>query len=406
MRTKRCVGFLVLAIAASTSALTATKKGSRMELPPEVERRLAHSQPGDVVDVGSFALDEVTSLSYEKHGGGPPMVFSDDPEYFRVPEGAGVRENVEAGPVRLYVYHVNATTDSAKRISAVIENLGTSPLTLRFQRYASTGPSTDYYAVGKKGLIQYFGGSVPKEPLVVPPGGAAPIDARMDNARVKFDELIHGFYDFTIDQPARITTLQTTLDTPSVVANARIRDVLPPRKGSGAGRGLYRTTEYDVRLAGDRPYDTAEGPAQIVIADGKTDPWITGWDSSRDTSVTLAGNYGVIYRLKLRYCSSDGRGVVVGLWYPPSGKKWCEACALAVMVNDGLYKGGTVPLPRNEMTFRGRDRIAVIQHYAPSPTGAGMIELTYSPPGASCLPTPILLLPVKGLPQAHHDETK
>ncbi|MCX7624829.1 MAG: hypothetical protein N2Z21_01230 [Candidatus Sumerlaeaceae bacterium] len=375
-----------------------------MDVPADVEKALVRAQPGDVVGAGSLNLDDVPSLKYEKTGGGPPMVFSDDPEYFRVPEGAGVRENVEPGQVRLYVYHVNATTDSAKRITAVVENLGTSPLTLRFQRYASTGPSTDYYRVGKEGLVRYFAAQVLPPPIIIAPGAAAPVDERMEKAQVKFDELIHGFYDFTIDQPARITTLQTTLDTSGVVANARIREVLPPRKGSGAGRGLYRTTDYEVRLENDRTYDTSEGPAQIVLADGKTDPWVTGWDSSRDTSVTLAGNYGVIYRVKLRYRSSDGRGLVLGLWYPPSGKKWCEACALAVVVNDGIHQGGIVRLPRTTTTFRGRDRVAIIQVYPPATEGA--IELTYSPPGASCLPTPLLLLPVRGLSQLRHGETK
>jgi hypothetical protein len=365
-----------------------------MDIPRGLEKRLATAEPGDIVEALDFPLDEVTTRSIQKKAGGPPMVFSDDPEYFRVPEGAGVREKVEPGPVRVYVYHVNATTDSAKRISTVIENLGSAPLTLRFQRYASTGPSTDYYRVGKEGLIQYLSGKAPSTPIVIPPGGAAPLDSRMDQASVKYDELIHGFYDFSIDQPARITTLQTTLDTPSVVANARIREVLPPRKGSGAGRGLYRTTEYDVEWTNGEVYDTADGPCQIRVADGKTDPWITGWDSSRGTSVTLAGNYGVIYRLRLTYRSSDGRGLALGLWYPPSGKKWCEACALAVAVNAGKFPGGIIPIPRHSTTFKGRDRIAVIQVYPPAKDKEGLIEVTYSPPGASCLPTPLLLLPI------------
>ncbi|MGC8741211.1 MAG: copper amine oxidase [Candidatus Sumerlaeaceae bacterium] len=367
-----------------------------VDLPETLEQRLSHAKPGDIVDVAPFSLDRVTTQSYEKRGGGPPMVFSDDPEYFRVPEGAGVREQVGPGGVRLYVYHVNATTDSAKRISSVIENLGSGPLTVRFRRYASTGPSTDYYKVGKQGLVEYFSGKVPSQTLVIPPGQAAPLDPRMDSAAVKFDELIHGFYDFEIDQPARITTLQTTLDTPAVEANARIKEVLPPRKGSGAGRGLYQTTEFDVSLPGGQIYDTAEGLRQIVLADGKTDPWIKGWDSSRQTSVTLAGNYGVLYHVRFEYTSSDGRALVLGLWYPPSGRQWCEACALAVVVNDGRFKGGIVPLPRTSTIFKGRSSVAVIQVYPPQPASKkGVIELTYSPPGASCLPTPLLLIPVR-----------
>ena len=365
-----------------------------MQLPSSLEKKLRQAQPGDIVRASDFSLDDVPLLDYNKKSSGPPMVFSDDPEYFRVPEGAGVREVVGGGHVRLYLYHVNATTDTAKRISAVIENLGDKPLTLTFERYASRGPSADYYKVGKSGLIEYLSGTHLPDPIVVPVRGAAPIDIRLDKQAVRYDELVHGFYDFHIDQPARITTLITSLDTPSTVANARIGNVLPPRKASGAGRGLYPTTTFAITPAGGRPYDTADGPRQILIADGKHDPWITGHDSSRNTSCTLAGNYGVIYNISIPFRCSDGRGIVVGTWYPPSGKKWCDACALAVKVNSGAFEGGVIPIPRGATSFSGRDAIGIIQRYDPGNEGSGTIEITYSPPGASCLPTPLLLLPI------------
>ena len=93
--------------------------------------------------------------------------------------------------------------------------------------------------------------------------------------------------------------------------------------------------------------------------------------------------------------SSDGRGIAVVLWYPPAGGKWCDACALAVVANAGVHAGGVIEIPRDRTTFTGRTNAGVIQIYPPANQGTeGVIELTYSPPGASCLPNPILLIPI------------
>ncbi|RMH28653.1 MAG: copper amine oxidase [Candidatus Hydrogenedentota bacterium] len=366
-----------------------------MELPADLESKLRTAQPGEIVDMGSYPMAELPLLEYEKRAGGPQFVFSDDPEYFRVPEGAGVREKVQPGRVRLYTYHVNGTTESARRISTVIENLGSGPLTLRWHRYAFRGPSTDYYRVGKGGLVDFFSAKNLPPAMTIPAGGAAPLDPKMDAVAVRYDELVHGFYEFEIDQPARITTLQTSLETPAVEANARIREVLPPRKTLGAGRGLFKTSDYDITPKGGGTYDTSEGPKQILVADGKHDPWITGWDDSRSTGSRNAGNYGVLYRIRVPYRSSDGRGIAVVLWYPPAGGKWCDACALAVVANAGVHAGGVIEIPRDRTTFTGRTNAGVIQIYPPANQGTeGVIELTYSPPGASCLPNPILLIPI------------
>ncbi|GIX45533.1 MAG: hypothetical protein KatS3mg130_1941 [Candidatus Sumerlaea sp.] len=161
------------------------------------------------------------------------------------------------------------------------------------------------------------------------------------------------------------------------------------------GGGLFKTSDYDITPKGGGTYDTSEGPKQILVADGKHDPWITGWDDSRSTGSRNAGNYGVLYRIRVPYRSSDGRGIAVVLWYPPAGGKWCDACALAVVANAGVHAGGVIEIPRDRTTFTGRTNAGVIQIYPPANQGTeGVIELTYSPPGASCLPNPILLIPI------------
>ena len=365
----------------------------------ELNRNLIAGTPGAILSLADLRHKELPFVPYSRSASGPQFVFSDDPEYLRVPEGAAVREEVRPGVVRLYVYHVNATTDTQhKKITAVIENPGDTSMTMRTLRYAFAGPGKDYYGIGKSGMVQYLRClSTPPQvtPVVIAPGKGAPVDPAMEAAQVGYDELIHGWYDLEIDRPARITVLQTSCATPGPVACRRITDVLPPRANMGAGRGLYRTSTYDIANAPGKSIDTADGPLQLVVADGKQDPWLKGHDSSRDAEAELKGNYGVLYRIRLARTSSDGRGLAVVMLNPyGKGFKYCEAMAAAVVVGDGVYPRGVVEVPTGEKTVGGPPEAVLVQKFAPLPQGTtGTIELVYTPPGASCLPTPLLLIP-------------
>jgi hypothetical protein len=65
-----------------------------------------------------------------------------------------------------------------------------------------------------------------------------------------------------------------------------------------------------------------------------------------------------------------------------------------VKVSPGTDGGGVVALPKDKPRYGQYPQAVMIQKFAPLPAGKNeQIELTYSPPGASCLPTPILLVP-------------
>ena len=140
--------------------------------------------------------------------------------------------------------------------------------------------------------------------------------------------------------------------------------------------------------------DTARGLTQLVVADGKRDNWITGLDGSRNGGCILKGNYGVIYRMKLDWVSTDGRDLALMIWNPHG--KSCWGMAAAVKVNAGAFPGGMVKIPSDKPVVVNNTDAVLIQRYPAPPKGTtGTIELTYTPPGAACLPTPILFVPVE-----------
>src|SRR5690606_31587353 len=92
-------------------------------------------------------------------------------------------------------------------------------------------------------LKGYFESKPEKAGRTVAPGGALPIDPAMEATIVNYNDLVHGFYEFVIDQPARITVLQTDPETPGAEAVKRIDGVIPSPRGN-AGRGVFGVSNY------------------------------------------------------------------------------------------------------------------------------------------------------------------
>ena len=68
----------------------------------------------------------------------------------------------------------------------------------------------------------------------------------------------------------------------------------------------------------------------------------------------------------------------------------------AMVVSKGLHPGGVVRVPSTAAAVKAATDAVVLDVFPPAPNGAEqVIHLTYSPPGAACLPTPLTLVPVQ-----------
>ncbi|MCS7034532.1 MAG: hypothetical protein NZ561_11155, partial [Phycisphaerae bacterium] len=373
--------------------------------PQAFEAALAAARPGDIVQTPFLDPGGLPLVGFRKDLPEPSrsvqFLLSDKPEYFRTGDGIALQEEVSAGTVRLYLYHVPEPTGKPKTISAVIENLGSEAMTLTFTHYASPKPGGDYHRVAREALTAYFERQPAPANIAsrqVPPGGRLVIDPHIDAISVTRDILVHVLHEFQIDQPGRVTVFQRepSADSRQVIDHLpKLPRVLEGWHPSGAGRGLFSIGDYLISNESEAPIDTADGPKLFLVADGKTDPWIEGRDSiDPSTPIQNKGNYGVMYHVKLRYRSSDGRGLAVLMTAHRPDNKWCKYTAAVVRVNDGINRGGIVALPGTAPRFENLPQAVVMQTYPPLSQGEiGLIEFTYSPPGACCLPTPILLVP-------------
>lgn len=360
-----------------SDALLATPQGHAVALPGP-----AHIKTLPKVDYRKVILP------------GPQYIISDDPEYIRVPEGVALREDVEPGTVRLYVYNVNGVKEPAempRRISAVIENRGDRPMRLRMLRNAFPQPSGNYFHIGKTGLMEYFTSRPENEGRRIAPGEAIPIDPAMEDAIVVFNDLVHGFYEFVIDQPGRIHIVQTSPEESGPSAALRLGEVLQSPRAN-AGRGVFGVSNYLVLPAeeGDA-LDPARGPMQLVMADGNDDPWVLGIDGATGEVAELRGNYGVMYEVELPMQSTNGQGYALVTYNYRHGDMWCDGMANTIVVGEGLLPAGPVSVPTNKLATKSFPEVVLLQVFPPD---AQVVRFTYSPPGASCLPTPLVFLPV------------
>lgn len=379
-------------------SLIASFKGSTAQkITPQHTAAILQTKQGGIVELPGFLSDKIPAIPYQKMVlPGPQYIISDDPEYIRVPEIIAVREKVQPGTVRLYVYNVNGIKEPAKidrKITAVIKNTGTGNMQIRMLKYSSQPPTTSYFLAGKKGLASYFASQPEGKSRTVKPGEIIAIDEKLEQQRVRYDELVHGFYEFVIDQPAEISVLQTDPQTTGPKAAARITEIAALRH-SNAGRGLFGVSNYGV--SPNDTLDTKNGAVSLVVADGKQDPWVKGIDASTNSIATLAGNYGVMYNIDLKWRSTNGKGLALVTWNARAGdNKWCGGMANAIAVSEGKFKEGIIELPSDQLCTKGAPEAILIQVFPPGEAGeVQTINLTYSPPGASCLPTPLIFIPV------------
>lgn len=367
------------------------------ELKPELNSAILRAKQGSIVELPGFLTEKIPDIPYRKVVmPGPQYLIADDPEYIRIPEGIALRETVQPGAVRLYVYNVNGVKEPEKidrRITAVIKNTGTANMHIRMLKYASQQPSTNYYQIGKQGLADYFASTPQKKIRTVKPGQAIAIDEQLEKNVVKYDELVHGFYEFVIDQPGEISVIQTDLKTSGPKALQRITNVIPP-KGQNAGRGVFGVSNY--RVITDSVYDTQNGTMEIILADGDKDPWVEGKMNGRPEVAKLAGNYGVMYNIEMKWKSTDGKGLALVTWNSRSGNnQWCGGMANTMVVSKGKFSEGIIQLPADRLVTKAAPEAILIQVFEPAANGEEQtIKLTYSPPGASCLPTPLIFIPV------------
>lgn len=219
---------------------------------------------------------------------GPTLIFSDEPEYVDS-DGVLYADEVETGRYRVYVYHVNDGSQR-RRFTAVALNQTAVPVTFTVEKLALAAPSTDFLSVGRNVAREFL--DAPGKPMVtVPPMTRVVVDGELDDLVADSGEIVHSIFQINV-----IGALKLSIVSVPEAANAATLTAslgLLPNSGTHT-RGTFPLADRilmtrfpgglkRLRLGGDEPID----------------PHLSGTSYVDAMPVTLAGNFGLLYEVRV-----------------------------------------------------------------------------------------------------------
>ena len=92
----------------------------------------------------------------------------------------------------------------------------------------------------------------------------------------------------------------------------------------------------------------------------------------------------------MKWRSADGKGLALVIWNPR-----CGAMSATMIASKGKFDSGIIQLPSNKLITKGAPEGILVQLFLPNKNEEEQtINITYSPPAASCLPTPLVFIPI------------
>jgi len=362
--------------------------GEKMEASAKLQENLWKTTPGKSVNISEITTYK-DFLPFTFKDSGPPIMFSDDPEYAR-DMGICARELIDIGTARLYLYNVNATPSNHFKFSILLKNVSENKATVSILRRGVANPSQDYLGVGKRALEGFLKGNKGKD-IHINPDQVVHLDKFWEKHSVKNNELAHGFYEIYTDQPLDVIFCALPNVLNPIKAYSSMTALTS--KNTNAGRGLYVSSDRKVNV--DKVIDTQNGVDRIRLVDGVADTWVKGTDHLTGDAVKLAGNYGVLYSVNIPIKSMDGRDLAVVIMAEPSGQDGCSYGGLIeTSPSMNLSPSGIFHTPSDKWAFLDNSNGALVGIYRPSKETQNL-ELKFSPPGSSCLPVDFLFIPVK-----------
>jgi hypothetical protein len=304
--------------------------------------------------------------------GAPTMLFSDDPES-PASDGVLYADVIGPGSFRVYVYHTNGGS-GLRKFPVVLLNQGGTDVHAVVGPKGVAGPGTDYVAIGKSAIAAWLGATT-TQPLVVPAGQRVLFDTDLDLVHAASGELAHAIIDFTVDGPVKLSVVSVTDAEDAAIVTAGL-SLLPDdqlhQRGTfpGADRILQATTPLD-----------GASVRHLTLGDDVADPNLSGHDAVDGTTVSLGGNYGLVYELDLAVA------VHTAFVIAPQGGAWGGGAAVPAG-EDG--PAGIVPLPAATSSLGSQSQAILLGRFL-APTA---VSMTLVSAGGSNLPIDVASVPL------------
>lgn len=377
------------------------------EAPATLQQQVARARSGDVLDISTLVPTPpfLPRLTMAQQWTGGTMVYSGSPENVPAP-GILYQDDFQPGPLRLMLYHVNATGENGGtpmdlKLSVVAEPADPGrPAVVTFRRRIRYGPQNGYFFIGTRSAREML---LPEpEALDVAVSGRMTLDADLETRTMPsriYRPLVEAVYDMDIRGGAvRLTAVAVRASDNTLAAFPALAPA--PREERSPGvyvhdRGTFPNSAGKTLSMPSSTYSTANGVTHIRVGGGAADPygpdaWAgesgrEGRDAVLDIPSVLRGNWGITYTIRLRANAPDGRRLAI-LANPRGG-----AYAGVTVNSDSLTGAGAFFQPTNGTPMSLPSQATVIGRWNPRMTPD--IEFLWTPPGASNMPVEFLLIP-------------
>jgi hypothetical protein len=366
-----------------TLLLTGTAAAQTCPTPAQLTTDLDAASQAAVISlsgVNPLACPEVPMVQTWDGG---KLIFSDSPEKptlrGKLYEDATLGYTSGTVYNRVFAYHVNGYGGSTKmKFAILLKNTSGASGTLTLQRSGTAGPTTSYLYAGKLAFQRWLT-STAAAPVSVAAGQTVRLTTAIETLASP-NNLMHGIYDYSFSQSHQLTVcaLNQNDDPVSVCPGLAVLS----RDTHQRGTFPYAEKIYDT--ASGVQIDTAGGVQQLPLA-GNTpaDSAAVGTDATDGSQQTLAGNYGVLYKLHLNTKATDGKKL--GILINPRGGQWGGAqWAVA-----GITPGGKILIPDSSGSTGDNTKGAVSGKWSPGssltvwcqfmPTGGAAFPLRFVP---------------------------
>ncbi len=340
------------------------------------------------------------------------LFFSDSPEYVHE-EGILCTGTMDKGEGRIYFYHVNETP-RPMHMAIVVRNLGNQENTLTIKNTLLSGPSPEYFEVGRSLSLQELAShnldsQTPKEVFetdaayqkedgktyVLKPFERREIWADLEKVNIPPDALISGIVNFETTGPLEVSVMMLE-DGHNASARKSLGKILPHTEGHLRGTFIGAKREIEVLSY----YDPTIGTAYIELLNGREMPFLKGCDETKawasyrfvpempktcvDPSENT-GDYGVEQHITIH---TKNKGYY-DLYFNPLGGAYAGYLRVT---NRGTSKIHAIP--DRSLAYVGHktiDHMVYIGTYKGGPD----LEIDLMSAGASNLPVRFILYPSK-----------
>lgn len=291
------------------------------------------------------------------------LMVSDSPETIR--QKGILYQDTAMGKMRLYAHHINGTNEKLKFVIWVTNN-GSRDVEVHTTNAGEVYPSAYANIIGHQATIDFLTHDSPDQKLTVPPGKTLVYRLMPDYYP---GQGMNVFYDLETD--GRATFTFAALEPKAVGAGLSGYAELPYERHV---RGTFGVSEIRWRINASS-FDAA---SKLVIGDGVSDRFVSGYDFQAGVERRDNGNYGVLYKIHAAHP---------------------RRLAVLLMARGGVYKGPVkingelVMVPQSGVLAPTEGLYLLWRTTGQEPS----LDIEFTPSAGSSLPINLIFYPLEEL---------